>query len=136
LQSGYRKKFNKEMANSDWELLFFTVAELFCRSGRLFRGNDNFDAEGITLSLPFLKRQIETVKPKAVLTLGDMALKQIVLALDIPLEYKTLTQFINSIKNKKYFIHNDIIIIPSFHPAAHVDLKLIYDRIGMVWQFV
>jgi len=124
------------MADRDWQLLFFTVAELFCRSGRLFRGSDNFDVKGIELSLPFLKRQIKIVQPKVILTLGDMALKQVILALDIPIRYKTLTQFIKDIERKKYFLHNNIIIIPSFHPAAHVDSKIVYDTIGMVWRFI
>jgi len=136
LQDGYKKKFNKSISDKDWQQLFFTVTEMFCRSGKLFRGNENFDIKGIELSLPFLKRQIEIIKPKVILALGDMAMKQLILALEIPLKYKNLTQFIDSIKSKKYFIHNGITIIPSFHPAAHVSPKSIYDRISMVWQFI
>ena len=131
LQKSYQEKFGRKMANIDWQKFTFTVAEYFCRSGKLFRGSENFDAKGIGLSLPFLKRQIEIVKPKVILTLGDMALRQVVTAMEIPINYKNLTGFVCE---NKYIQHNGTIIIPSFHPAAFVDPKLIYEKIAEVWN--
>jgi hypothetical protein len=135
LQKSYKEKFGKEMKIDDWQLFFFTVAEYFCRTGTLFRGSDNFDPKGVELSLPFLKRQIEIVKPIIILTLGDMALKQVIRAMNIKINYKNLTKFIDETKEKKYFTHQGTLIIPSFHPAAHVNPKIIYERLAMVWQF-
>ncbi|MDO8609032.1 MAG: uracil-DNA glycosylase family protein [bacterium] len=134
-EKSYLEKYGKNIETKEWNHFFFTVAVFFCRSGTLFRGNENFDKKGIDLSLPFLKRQINIVKPKIILTLGDMALKQVFNAMDIPIKYKNLTQYINEIQEKKYIIYNGIIIIPSFHPAAHVNPKIIYDRLSLVWEF-
>lgn len=134
LQKSYKEKYGRDMHITDWQKFIFTVAEFFCRSGTKFRGDENFDTKGIELSLPFLKRQIEIIKPKIILTLGDMALKQVIKAMDIEVNYKNLTKFIEETEDKKYIVYKQTIIIASFHPAAHVDPKMIYERVAMVWK--
>ncbi len=74
LSTGFEKRFGKKIEREDWERMFFTVAVVFCRSGTLFRGSANFDEKlGMKLSLPFLKRQLEIVRPRVVLCLGKLA---------------------------------------------------------------
>ncbi|MEK7504611.1 MAG: uracil-DNA glycosylase family protein [Patescibacteria group bacterium] len=134
LENSFQERFGKRMMRKHWNDFFFTVAVFFCRTGTLFRGSENFDKKGLELSLPFLKRQINLVKPKVIITLGDMALRQIISALNIPIDYKNLSQFIKDTDKDKYFIFNQIVIIPSFHPAAHVNPKIIYDRLAILWK--
>lgn len=113
LSAGFGKRFGKKMEKEDWERIFFTVAVLFCRSGNLFRGSANFEEKlGMRLSLPFLKRQLEIVKPRVVLCLGKLAQRQMA---EIGGKYK---------------------IVDSFHPAAHVDPKIIRKSIESVWKYV
>lgn len=134
LQKSFKEKFGREMTTDDWQPFFFTLADFFCRSGTLFRGSSNFDTKGVEQSLPFLKRQIEIIKPKIVLTLGDMALKQVVQAMNMQITYTNLTEFIKETEKKKYISFQGTMIIPSFHPAAHVNPNIIYERLAMVWQ--
>lgn len=110
LSGGFERKYKGKITNQDWERIFFTMAVLFCRSGKHFRGSYNFDEKlGMTLSLPFLKQQIELVMPKVILCLGRLAQRQV------------------------EQISGDWRVVKSFNPAAHVDPKVIREQIELVW---
>lgn len=70
-------------------------------------GNRNPNEDEVQLCSPYLKKQIELVNPKIILTLGNFATKFI---LNTP-------QGISKLRGKSYSIDNRI-VIPTYHPSA------------------
>lgn len=128
-----------------WDNFFFTMSVLFSRKGKHFRGSHNFDPKQSTeISYPYVSRQISIVKPKIILTLGDMGFRVAERYFDLNskkgrFKNKTLTQIINELGDKviysNYSNGNKVVIIPNFHPAAHVSPKLQIEIWGKVWKY-
>ncbi len=136
LTNNYLRIFNKDITQKDWDLFFFTVAVLLTRKGHLFRGNDNFEPKvSLSHSYPYLIKQIEIVDPKLIMPLGGMAWES--LAKYFRLDYgKTITEVINNLPSEGYIKVKDIYIIPNFHPASHVDPKIIDKQFAKIWEIV
>ncbi len=118
------------------KMFMFTVAVLFTRTGKHFRGNHNFDPkQSADHSYPYLKEQLDLVKPKVIITLGGLSLDQIERYFDMNLEGKNLTDKISKLE-EGYVCVNDIVWIPNFHPAAHVSPRLQKEIWSVVWDFV
>lgn len=114
-----------QMNFRDWDNYFFTIAVMFCRSGNLFRGSTNFDAKrSLAVSRYYLKKQIEIVQPQKIMTLGDLALRQVFSILGIG-DKRKLSEIV--LHNDK-FNGQEIEIFPNFHPASHVDKKIIREK--------
>ncbi|MBI2356537.1 hypothetical protein HYV12_00555 [Candidatus Dojkabacteria bacterium] len=124
VQETYKDKFNEDFTAEMWDKIFFTMAVLFTRQGKLFRGNQNFDEKkSFEISYPYVKRQIDIVQPKLIIPLGNLAFS--VINRYYGLEYTDIkiSKIINSLEGG--FIHlNSVSILPNYHPAAHVDPKV------------
>ncbi len=64
--------------------------------------------EEIQAWLPFLKKQIDLYKPKAILALGDTAFKSLI---------NTKNSITNVSKSKQMFYYNKIPLLAYFHPS-------------------
>lgn len=55
----FQAEYSRKMSLNDWNNYFFTVAVMFCRSGKLFRGNSNFDSQkSLQVSKDYLKGKL------------------------------------------------------------------------------
>ncbi|HRY30789.1 MAG TPA: uracil-DNA glycosylase [Candidatus Paceibacterota bacterium] len=73
--------------------------------------------EEIELYSPFLDRQIEIIKPRAIVTLGRFSMQYIMNRFGLTSEL----QSISSIHGKKFFVkEKDLFIVPLYHPAVAV----------------
>ncbi len=117
--------------------VFFTVAVFFARQGIHFRGNENFaPTESARKCLDILDRQIQIVKPKVILTLGNLAFTSLAELAG----YKpsgNLTHDINKVKNEGGVInYASAVVIPNFHPAAHIPKDLFMPQYEKIWDFI
>lgn len=117
--------------------LFFTVAVFFARKGIHFRGNENFaPTESAKKCLDILDRQIHIVKPKVILTLGNLAFTSLAELAGYKVS-GNLTNDINKINNEEGSInYASAIVIPNFHPAAHIPKDLFMPQYEKVWNFI
>ncbi|MBD3272173.1 MAG: uracil-DNA glycosylase [Elusimicrobia bacterium] len=73
------------------------------------RGNDRPpDAHEMKMCMPYLVRQIEIIKPKIICALGSCAAKALLKTSD----------GITKLRGREYVFADDIILIPTYHPAA------------------
>ena len=77
--------------------------------------NRDPEANEIEVCIPYLKKQIEIIKPKVICTLGRYSMEVI-------MQQFGLTDKLDSISkiHGKVFDHNEIKIIPLYHPAVVV----------------
>jgi len=133
LKKSYYEKYNKEIDMDVFNNIFFTVAIMFTRQGNHFRGNEFYDEKfGIKVSYIYLKEQIDIVKPKIIIPLGNTAWSMI---RDIFKLYDYDLKISNVINNlgKNNIIIGDTIIIPNYHPAAHINPNIQYDIWKKIW---
>jgi len=129
----YRTVFKKEY----WNLFFFTMAVLFTRKGCKFRGSENFnESYSFELSYPYVSRQLDIVKPKIVIPLGNLAIRVVDGHYNLGLGKVKVTELVNKLKPKGYIKKGEVIIIPNFHPAAHIDPKIQLNIWSKVWDFI
>lgn len=132
LESTYLKAFNKLTQKNIFDDFFFTMSVLFTRQGTNFRGSNNFDEnKSFEISYPYVSRQIEIVKPRIILTLGNMPFKVVNNHYKLGYEKIEITKIINNL-NGDIVEADNTIIIPCFHPAAHIDPK----RQALQWEKV
>jgi hypothetical protein len=137
ISKGYFEIFNKEIEQKDWDSFFFTIAVLFTRQGTHFRGSDNFDPKkSLDHSYPYVIKQIEIVKPKIIMPLGGMAWEILSKYYNLQVFGKTITEVINNMPSEGYIKSGEIYLIPNFHPASHVDPKIIHRQFKIIWDIM
>ncbi len=135
LSKTYREKYGRDITNQVWEKFIFTVAVLFTRQDKHFRGSEFYDESfGMKESLPYLKRQIEIVNPRVLITMGGTAWNQIknIYNLKYPGKFSEVILKLN----RKPIVYKDIKIIPIFHPASFTDPKKQYKLWKTLWDNV
>jgi len=133
LSKSYKEKYGKTMTKDVWNKFIFTVAVLFTRQGKQFRGSEFYDESfGMKESLPYLKRQIEIIKPKVIIVMGGTAWKQIkdIYNLKYPDKFSEVILKLN----RKPIVYKDVKIIPIFHPASFTDPKVQYKLWKTLWD--
>jgi len=136
IEKTYFENLKKAITKEIWDEFFFTVSVLFTRQGKLFRGNNNFEPkQSFEISYPYLAKQISIVKPKIIMSLGNMAWESVKRYYNLNEEYKNMniTKVINKVLPKGYIKINDVTLIPNFHPASHVNPKTIYNQFKLLW---
>lgn len=133
VEKSYFEKFNKQITQEVWNNFFFTVAIMFTRQGNHFRGNEFFDEKlGIEESLPYLKKQIEIVKPKVIMPLGGIAWRMVNDIFNLKRNV-TISQVIDEQRAMPICI-DDVRIIPNFHPASHTNPEIQYNIWKTIWE--
>jgi uracil-DNA glycosylase len=103
------------------DTVFFTVSVIFTRTGSLFRGSQNYnEAKSFEISYPYVSRQIDIVKPQAILTMGALAIKVVDRHFRLGLRSKKLSQIVD----RGEINTGTSLIIPAYHPAAFVSPKV------------
>lgn len=123
---------NSNITLDDIKRIYITNAIMCARGGFHYRGN-NIKLKECTLNCSnYLKRQIEIVKPKVILTLGYYPLLSLsqIYAFSIP---KTLNEVM---KNMSVIKLDDIFIIPLYHPTAQIKKDIQLGQYKKIWQYL
>lgn len=96
--------------------VFITNAIMCARSGSSYRGNDISLKYSSKCCSKYLKRQIEIVKPKVIITLGYYPLYSLSREFNFSIE----DNLSDTILKHNIFKIDDYVIIPMFHPVAQV----------------
>lgn len=135
IEKTYFEKFKKYISQTVWDKFFFTVAIMFTRQGNHFRGNEFFDEKlGVVESLPYLKRQIEIIKPKVIMPLGGIAWKMLATIFELK-QNLTISDVIEKQTGRPIII-GDTKIVPNFHPASHTDPKIQMSIWKTIWEYI
>lgn len=123
----FLKMTNKEMDESK---IFITNAIMCARSGTNYRG-DNINLKYSTCACSnYLKRQIEIVKPKVIVTLGYYPL----LALSNIFGFTVESNLTKTIEKSPVIKVDNYIIVPAFHPAAQISLESQIKQYKRIWD--
>jgi DNA polymerase len=110
--------------------IYITNAIMCARNGNNYRG-DNIDLKKSTFNCrQYLKKQIEIVNPKVLLTLGYYPLKALSDIYNFKIE-NTLKSTIESMPTIKL---GDIIIIPLYHPVAQIKKQEQLEQYNRIWE--
>lgn len=123
----FLKMTNKEMDESK---IFITNAIMCARSGTNYRG-DNINLKYSACACSnYLKRQIEIVKPKVIVTLGYYPL----LALSNIFGFTVESNLTKTIEKNPVIKVDNYIIVPAFHPAAQISLERQTKQYKKIWD--
>lgn len=112
--------------------IYITNAVMCARKGNDYRGN-NINLKYSTLSCSkFLRKQIDIVKPKVILTLGYYPL----LSLSNIYNFEIEDNLQKCIKNSPVITIKDFVIIPLYHPVAQVKKELQMEQYYRIWNFL
>lgn len=112
------------------DTIYITNAILCARQGNNYR-SDSIKLKDCTLNCSeYLKKQIEIVKPKVILTLGYYPLLSLSKIYNFKIE-KSLTK---TIKSYSLFQIDNITIIPLYHPAAQIKSELQLKQYDKIWK--
>jgi hypothetical protein len=135
LEKSYLEVYNRAITMEIWDKFIFTVAVFFTRQGKHFRGSEFYDEKyGVELSLPYLTRQIDIVKPKVIIPLGGTAWGMVRSIFELKQMPGKISDVVNSLNGKPIIVKNTA-IIPNFHPASHTDPKIQYEIWKTVWNY-
>lgn len=135
IKETYREKFNKEITDEKWDKIFFTMAVLFTRQGKLFRGNQNFDEKkSAEISYPYIKRQIDILQPKLIIPLGNLAFGVVNKYYNLGYSKIKVRKIVNSLNNGVINLNN-VTILPNYHPAAHINPKIQKAIWQKMWEY-
>jgi hypothetical protein len=125
-------------SNNLYKQFFFSMAVLFTRQGTKFRGNELFDEKkSRDISYPYVVRQIEIVKPKVIMTLGNLGFSVVNEYYRLGFKEHTLSEVLAKLQGSHGVIKmNDVVIIPNYHPAAHINPKIQKDIWRKIWDLV
>lgn len=112
--------------------IYITNAIMCARCGSNYRGNNIKLKEYSRNCSEFLKRQIEIVKPKVILTLGYYPLYALSLIYNFEID-KTLSETIDS---KPVIELDDFVVIPLFHPAAQIKKERQMSQYEKIWDYI
>lgn len=125
--SSYNININASFLND----IYITNAIMCARKGTNYRSN-NIKLKDCTLNCSsYLKKQIEIVKPKIILTLGYYPL----LSLSQIYNLKIYDKVSDNINNIGIFKLKNTIIIPLFHPAAQISKEKQLNQYRKIWQY-
>jgi hypothetical protein len=126
------KTFDKKIHDK----FFYTMAVLFTRQGIHFRGNHNFDeAKSFEISYPYVARQIEIVRPKVIITIGNLGFKVVNRYYKLNYGKIKLTDLIKEIGSSAIQL-NESTVIPNFHPASFTDPKIQKQIWSKIWDYI
>ena len=112
--------------------IYITNAIMCARKGNNYRG-DNINILASTMNCTkYLKRQIDIVKPKVIMTLGYYPLLALSKIYDFSIA-KNLSSVMNETKS---IVKDDFILIPLYHPAAQVASEKQLEQYNLIWQFL
>ncbi|MCX4365461.1 MAG: uracil-DNA glycosylase family protein [Bacilli bacterium] len=112
--------------------IYITNAIMCARNGNNYRG-DNIKLRECTLNCSeYLKRQIEIVKPKVIVTLGYYPLLSLAHIYDFSLP-KTLK---DAILEHSLIEIDNCFIIPLYHPSAQISKEKQLEQYKKIWQYV
>lgn len=136
IKETYKDRFKKDFTSDKWDNIFFTMAVLFTRKGAFFRGNQNFDEKkSFEISYPYVKRQIDIIKPKLVIPLGNLAFGVVNRYYNLGYKDIKVSKIINDLPSGTIDV-NHVIILPNFHPAAHIDPNIQKDIWKKMWNII
>lgn len=127
------ENFIKETYNKcSLDDIYITNAIMCARQGNTYRGN-NIDLKKSTLNCSeYLLKQIEVVKPKAILTLGYYPLMSLSKIFKFNIE-KTLKETISKLPE---ILINNFVIIPLYHPVAQVKKEEQLKQYRRIWKYI
>jgi hypothetical protein len=137
IKETYEKKY-KTFDQKIYDKFFFTMAVLFTRQGTKFRGNEFFDEKkSAEMSYPYVARQIEIVQPKVIMTLGNLGFGVVNTYFDLDYTDIKLSSILDSLKSSNGIIQKKgVTIIPNYHPAAHVNPKIMKENWERIWNYI
>ena len=124
----------KESSNNSYSLAdtFITNAIMCARTGTKYRGN-NIDLKKSTYNCcVYLKKQVEIVNPKVILTLGYYPLYSLSKSYNFIIN-KSLKETIANFPEIKI---NDFTIIPLYHPVAQIKKTEQLKQYKRIWKYV
>lgn len=111
--------------------IYITNAIMCARSGNNYR-SDNIKLKECSLNCSkYLKRQIDIVKPKIILTLGFYPLLSLAKIYGFEID-KTLSENINNFGS---FTVQDMVIVPLYHPAAQISKDKQMKQYDKIWKY-
>lgn len=133
-----KKKLTKFLVDSskgkisNIDNVFITNAIMCGRKGRSYRG-DNIDLLKSTCNCTcFLKKQIDIVKPKVIVTLGYYP----ILALSKIFKFKIGSSLKEVIDNNDVIMVGEYVVIPAFHPVAQVSNEVQLKQYEKIWKYI
>ena len=124
------KGTNHEMKESDMNHIYVTNAIMCARKGNHYRG-DNIQLKESTIGCSrFLKRQIEIVNPKIIVTLGYYPL----LSLSHIFHFKIEDNLTKTIEKMPEIQVQNYRIIPLYHPTAQVNKERQIAQYERIWK--
>lgn len=138
IEGTYASKYSKVCPESVWDNFFFTMAVLFTRKGKHFRGNEYFDSsKSAEISYPYVSKQISIVKPKVIMTLGALAFDVVNKYFNLGEREKRISEIIMKYKSTGFIkTLNGTYVIPNYHPAAHVNPKVQLKIWSKLWGLI
>lgn len=121
---------NKKITGSDINHIFITNAIMCARKGKHYRGENISLKESTIACTPFLKRQIEIVNPKTILTLGYYPL----LALSYIFHFEIVSNLTKSIGKIPVILVKNYKIIPLYHPTAQIKREEQLRQYDRIWD--
>lgn len=124
------KNTKYEMTESDMDHIYITNAIMCARSGNHYRGDNIMLKESTIRCTPFLRKQIEIVNPKTILTLGYYPL----LALSYIFDFEIENNLTKTIEKKPEIRVLNYRIIPLYHPTAQVKKEQQLSQYRRIWD--
>ena len=122
------KNFNINISLDD---IYITNAIMCARKGNNYRGsNINLKVSTCNCS-EFLKKQIDIVKPKIILTLGYYP----IYSLSMRYGFKICSTLTETIETYGKFILDNFVIIPLYHPASQIKKEIQLNQYMKIWDY-
>lgn len=136
VQKTYRSHFQKEMPMTEWNNIIFTMAVLFTRQGKHFRGSHNFDQKkSAELSYKYVSKQIDIIKPKIIIPLGNLAFEVVNKYFNLGYKSPKISKIVEELDGKYFIDAGDTKILPNYHPAAHVSPATQTNVWNQMWSY-
>lgn len=136
VEQTYQEKKGGNFNPDKWNNIFFTMAVLFTRQGRSFRGNEFFDpGKSLEHSYKYVSRQIDIMQPKLIITLGNMAFEVVNRRFSLGYKNPKITKVIDELGEGSAINAEKTTILPNFHPAAHVDPNIQTKIWEKMWDY-
>ena len=121
------KSFNMNISLDD---IYITNAIMCARKGNNYRGsNINLKVSTCNCS-EFLKKQIDIVKPKIILTLGYYP----IYSLSMIYDFKICSTLTETIETYGKIILDNFVIIPLYHPASQIKKEIQLNQYMKIWD--
>lgn len=137
IKETYEEEYGK-FTSDIYTKFFFTMAVLYTRQGNKFRGNELFDEiQSRNISYPYVVKQIEIVKPKVIMTLGNLGFSVVNEYYNLGFTKNKLSLILEKLqKQNGIILLNNVVIVPNYHPAAHINPKIQKDIWRKIWEYV